>query len=189
MAEARARWRRQQPGLSAGRLIFLDETSIKTNMARRYGRSPRGARLVAHVPHGHRKTSTFIGCLCEDGTIAPYVLDGAVNTALFVAYVEQHLATALRAGDIVVMDNLPVHKASGVRAAIEAAGATLLYLPPYSPDLNPIEMVFAKLKSQLRAAAIRTVDALWDALGVTALDLTHTECTRYIRHCGYLQSA
>lgn len=174
--------------MTAGRLVFLDETSIKTNMVRHYGRSPRGERLVARVAHGHRKTSTFIGCLREDGMIAPYVLDGAVNAALFVAYVEQHLATALRAGDVVVMDNLPVHKAPGVRAAIEAVGATLLYLPPYSPDLNPIEMVFAKLKSQLRAAAIRTVDALWNALGTIALALTPTECANYIRHCGYFQS-
>jgi len=144
--------------------------------------------LVASVPHGHHKTSTFIGCLYEGGMIAPYVLDGAVNAELFVAYVEQQLATALRPEDVVVMDNLPVHKVAGVRAAIEAVGAKLLFLPSYSPDLNPIEMVFAKLKSQLRAAAIRTVDALWKALGEIALALTPTECANYIRHCGYLQS-
>jgi transposase len=189
VAKARAEWREQQPSLRPERLIFLDETSIKTNMVRPYGRAPRGERLVASVPHGHRKTSTFIGCLHEGGMIAPYVLDGAVNAELFVAYVEQHLATALRPGDIVIMDNLPVHKAAGVRAAIEAVGARLLYLPPYSPDLNPIEMVFAKLKSQLRAAAVRTVNALWDALGAIALALSPAECANYIRHCGYFQSA
>jgi transposase len=188
VAEARAAWREQQPGLAPGRLIFLDETSIKTNMVRDYGRAPRGERLVASVPHGHHKTSTFIGCLHEGGMIAPYVLDGAVNGALFVAYVEQHLAPALRPGDTVIMDNLPVHKAAGVRAAIEAAGATLLYLPPYSPDLNPIEMVFAKMKAQLRAAATRTVDALWHAVGTIALALPAAECANYIRHCGYFQS-
>jgi len=158
-------------------------------MVRPYGRSRRGERLVASIPHGHRKTSTFIGCLHESGMIAPYVLDGAVNAALFVAYVEQHLASALRSGDIVIMDNLPVHKVARVRVAIEAVGAKLLYLPPYSPDLNPIEMVFAKLKSQLRAAAIRTVDALWNALGAIAIALTPRECANYIRHCGYFQSA
>ncbi len=158
-------------------------------MVREYGRAPRGERLVASVPHGHRKTSTFIGCLHEGGVIAPYVLDGAVNGALFVAYLEQHLAPALTCGDVVIMDNLPVHKAAGVRIAIEAAGATLLFLPPYSPDLNPIEMVFSKMKAQLRAAAIRTVDALWNALGKIALALTPKECANYIRHCGYFQSS
>jgi transposase len=188
VAEARTEWRREQSNLTTGRLIFLDETSIKTNMVRQYGRSPRGERLVASVPHGHHKTSTFIGCLHECGMVAPYVVDGAVNGTLFVAYVEQQLATALRADDIVIMDNLAVHKIAGVRMAIEAAGAKLLYLPPYSPDLNPIEMVFAKLKSQLRAAAIRTVDALWNAVGELATALTPAECANFIRHCGYPQS-
>lgn len=157
-------------------------------MTRAYGRAPRGERLVAGVPHGHRKTSTFIGCLREDGIIAPYVLDGAVNSELFVAYVEQELAPVLTRGDVVVMDNLPVHKAAGVHAAIEAAGAKLLFLPAYSPDLNPIEMVFAKIKSLLRAAAIRTVDALWNALATIAGALTPQECANYIRHCGYSRS-
>ncbi len=174
--------------MTAGRLIFLDETSIKTNMVRHYGRSPRGERLVARVAHGHRKTSTFIGCLREDGMIAPYVLDGAVNAALFVAYVEQHLASALRAGDIVIMDNLPVHKAAGVRQALEAAGITLLFLPAYSPDLNSIEMLFAKTKALLRKAALRTVDGLWRALGNISQSLSRAECINYFRHCGYVQS-
>jgi len=189
VAKARAEWREQQPSPTPGRLIFLDETSIKTNMVRQYGRARRGERLVGLVPHGHRKTSTFIGCLHEGGVIAPYVVDGAVNGALFVAYVQQQLATSLQPGDVVIMDNLPVHKAAGVRAAIEAAGAKLLYLPPYSPDLNPIEMVFAKMKAHLRKAAIRTVDALWNAVGKISQALTPTECANYIRHCGYVQSA
>ena len=188
VVKARVEWREQQSSLMPGRLIFLDETSIKTNMVRPYGRSPRGERLMASAPHGHRKTSPFIGCLHESGMIAPYVLDGAVNVRLFVAYVEQQLATALRAGDIVIMDNLPVHKVAGVRAAIEPLARRCPYLPPYSPDLNPIEMVFAKLKSLLRAAAIRTADALWNALRAIALALTPTECSNYIRHCGHFRS-
>jgi len=114
-------------------------------MVREYGRAPRGERLVASVPHGHRKTSTFIGCLHESGIAAPYVLDGAVNGALFVAYIEQQVVPNLARGDVLIMDNLPVHKAAGVRHALEAAGITLLFLPAYSPDLNPIEMVFAKV--------------------------------------------
>jgi transposase len=127
-------------------LIFLDETSVKTNMDRTHGRAPVGERLVACVPHGHRKTSSFIGCLSEEGMIAPYVLDGAINAELFAAYVEQVLVPTLRPADIVIMDNLPVHKVPAVRRAIEAASAQLLFLPPYSPDLNPIEMVFSQMK-------------------------------------------
>ncbi len=148
-----------------------------------------GERLVASVPHGHRKTSSFIGCLSEDGMIAPCVLDGAVNAELFVAYIEQVLVPTLKVNDIVIMDNLPVHKVPAVRRAIEAAGAQLLFLPPYSPDLNPIEMVFAKMKAKLRHEAHRSVDALWRALGRIATTITPPECTNYIRHCGYLQSA
>jgi transposase len=189
VAEARTAWRNGQSSLKPGRLIFLDETSVKTNMARTHGRAPIGERLVAAVPHGHRKTSSFIGCLSEDGMIAPYVLDGAVNAELFIAYIEQVLVPTLRVDDIVIMDNLPVHKVPAVRRAIEAAGAQLLFLPPYSPDLNPIEMVFAKMKAKLRQEAHRTVDALWRALGRIASAITPTECANYLRHCGYLQSA
>jgi transposase len=170
-------------------LFFLDETSVKTNMVREYGRAPRGERLVAGVPHGHRKTSTFIGCLHEGGIVAPYVLDGAINGELFVAYIEQQVVPTLAPGDVLIMDNLPVHKAAGVRAALEAAGTTLLFLPAYSPDLNPIEMVFAKMKALLRKAAVRTVDALWRAIGKISQALTREECVNYLRHCGYVQSA
>ena len=158
-------------------------------MARTHGRAPVGERLVASVPHGHRKTSSFIGCLSEDGMVAPYVLDGAVNAALFTAYVEQVLVPTLLPNDIVIMDNLPVHKVPAVRRAIEAAGAQLLFLPPYSPDLNPIEMVFSQMKAKLRHEAHRSRDALWSALGRIAEAITPTQCTNYFRHCGYSQSA
>ena len=134
-------------------------------MTRRYGRAKRGHRLVAAVPHGHWKTTTFVGALRCDGLTAPFVIDGAINGDLFLAYVEQVLVPTLRQGDVVIMDNLRAHKVAGVREAIEAAGAQLLFIPPYSPDLNPIELAFSKLKSLLRAKAIRTVDALWKALG------------------------
>jgi transposase len=154
-------------------------------MARRYGRAQRGARLVAAVPHGHWKTTTFLAALRHDGLTAPCVFDGAINGARFLAYVEQALAPSLRAGDIVVMDNLKAHKVEDVREAIEAKGARLLYLPPYSPDLNPIEQVFAKLKALLRTAARRTVDALWRAIGQALDAFSPAECTNYFANAGY----
>lgn len=158
-------------------------------MARRYGRAPRGQRLVASVPHGHWQTSTFLAALRHDRITAPYVLEGAINGEIFRAYVEQMLAPTLEPGDIVVMDNLGSHKVAGVREAIAARGATLLYLPPYSPDLNPIEQVFAKLKTSLRAAAARTRDALWAAIA-TALDaFSPHECENYFANAGYPRSA
>jgi transposase len=158
-------------------------------MTRLYGRAPRGQRLIAAVPHGHWKTSTFVGALRADGLVAPGVFEGAINGRSFLAYVRQVLVPILRPDDIVVMDNLGSHKVSGVRQAIEAAGAQLRYLPPYSPDLNPIEQVFAKIKAKLRTRAERTVDALWDALGDLAGSLTPTECANYLRNSGYFQSA
>lgn len=132
------------------RLVFIDETWATTYMTRRYGRSRRGKRLVASVPHGHWKTTTFIGALRAEGLTAPTVFDGAINGASFLAYVEQVLVPTMKPGDIVVLDNLSSHKVGGVREAIEAAGAELRYLPPYLPDLNPIEQMFAKLKALLR---------------------------------------
>jgi transposase len=154
-------------------------------MARCYGRAPRGQRLVGAVPQGHRKTTTFVAALGAAGLTAPMVIDGAMNGDLFVAYVEQVLVPALAPGDVVVMDNLSSHKRVRVRELIEAAGCTLLYLPPYSPDLNPIELAFAKLKALLRKAQERTVDGLWSFLG-RALDLfSSEECRNYFRHCGY----
>jgi transposase len=154
-------------------------------MTQRYGRAPRGQRLVASVPHGHWKTSTFLAALRHDKITAPCIIDGAINGEMFLAYVEQFLAPTLAPGDIVILDNLGAHKVAGVRQAIEAAGATLLYLPPYSPDLNPIEQLFAKLKALLRKAASRTVDALHAAVA-TALNACHpSECANYLANAGY----
>jgi transposase len=158
-------------------------------MTRRYGRAPRGQRLVAAVPHGHWKTTTFIGALTADGLTAPIVIDGAVNGEIFLAWVEQVLVPTLTPGKIVVMDNLSSHKIEGVRAAIEATGAELRYLPPYSPDLNPIEQVFAKLKALLRKIAARSVEALWTAVGQLVGQFAPDECANYIRHSGYVRSA
>ncbi len=155
-------------------------------MTRRYGRAPRGQRLVAGVPHGHWKTSTFLAALRHDAITAPCVIDGAINGETFRAYVEQCLAPTLRSGDLVVMDNLGSHKVSGVREAIEARGARLLYLPPYSPDLNPIEQVFAKLKALLRRAARRTVEGLWAAIGDLIARFSPAECANYFTNAGYL---
>lgn len=172
-------------GLDPSKLLFLDETWASTNMARRYGRSPLGSRLVAKVPHGHWKTTTFLAGLRHDGLVAPLVVDGPIDGATFRAYVEQHLVPTLRRGDVVVMDNLSSHKVAGVREAIEAAGATLAYLPPYSPDYNPIEQVFAKLKGKLRTVAARTVEELWSAIAIALDDFAPSECRSYLRHCGY----
>ncbi len=177
-----------QPSLNPGKLVFIDETWTKTNMVRLYGRSPRGTRLIDTSPHGHWKTSTFIAALREDGRVAPAVFDGAINGDLFTAYVEQVLVPTLTPSDIVVMDNLSSHKKPDVRRAIEGVGASVRFLPAYSPDLNPIEQVFAKLKSQLRAMALRTVDALWKALGSITGSVSPEECRNFIRHAGYVQS-
>lgn len=154
-------------------------------MARLPGRALRGDRCRAPVPHGHWKTTTFVGALRLDGMTAPMVLDGAMNGPAFLAYVEQVLAPTLSPGDVVVMDNLPAHKLTAVRAAIEATGATLCFLPPYSPDFNPIEMAFSKLKSFLKKVAARTKDDLWAAI-VRGIDLfTPTECLNYFAAAGY----
>ena len=185
VAKARTEWRENQPKLDAGKLIFIDETWTKTNMVRLYGWAPVGHRLVDAVPHGHWKTSTFIAGLRQDRLVAPCVFNGAINGEAFLAYVEQVLVPTLTSGDIVVMDNLGSHKVAGVRKAIEAAGARLLYLPPYSPDLNPIEQAFAKLKALLRAKALRTVEALWNALGDIVPCFSPHECANFLRHAGY----
>ena len=166
-------------------MVFIDETWASTNMTRRYGLAPRGQRLVAPVPHGHWKTSTFLAALRHDGLTAPCVLDGSINGAVFLAYIEQFLVPTLRPGDIVVMDNLGSHKVAGVREAIEACGAELRYLPPYSPDLNPIEQVFSKLKAGLRTVAARTVDTLSSAIGSAIASFEPTECENYFANAGY----
>ncbi len=167
------------------RLVFIDETGASTKMARRYGRAPRGQRCRAPVPHGHWKTTTFVGALRLHGMTAPMVLDGAMHGAAFLAYVEQVLVPTLAPGDIVVMDNLPAHKPVAVRHAIEAAGAELCFLPPYSPDFNPIEMAFSKLKAFLKKIAARTMDDLWDAIATGIDTFTPSECQNYFAAAGY----
>jgi transposase len=186
--------------MDPARFVFLDETGTATNLARRYGRSPSGARLVAAVPHGHWRTTTFIAGLRQTGIVAPLVLDGPMTGLALRAYVEQFLAPALEPGDVVVLDNLAAHKIAGVRQAIAAAGASILYLPPYSPDLAPgsqhrpptsvrsgapIEQLFAKLKALLRKAAARTRDELWLTIGHLLDACPVIECANYLTHCGY----
>jgi transposase len=175
-------------GLDARRLVFLDETWTTTNFTRLRGRAARGERLVDKVPHNHWKTTTFLAALRFDGLTAPLVIDGAVDGPLFLAYVRQHLAPTLRPGDIVIMDNLASHKVAGVRRAIEAVGGQLFYLPPYSPDFNPIEQVFAKLKWLVRSAKERTVDGLWNLLGRLLDRFPPQECRNYFRNSGYATS-
>lgn len=171
--------------LSSTRLVFIDETAANTKMVRLSGRCPRGQRLVGRVPQGHWKTLTFVAGLRRNGMTAPCVIDGSMNGTTFLAYVEQSLVPALKRNDIVVMDNLPAHKVPGVREAIEAKGAELRYLPQYSPDLNPIEMPFSKLKADLRKAAERTVPRLCRRIGWFARRLTASEALNYFRHAGY----
>lgn len=184
---ARQAWFDGQLDLCPEKLVFIDETGASTKMARLRGRAPRGERCVSSVPHGHWKTTTFTAGLRLDGMVAPMVLDGAMNGEAFKAYVEQVLVPELRPGDIVVMDNLPAHKVSGIRAAIEGAKAHLHYLPPYSPDFNPIEMAFAKLKAWLRKAAARTIDDLWDAIAQGIEKFTPIECENFFAAAGYDQ--
>ena len=174
--------------MNPNKLIFIDETWVKTNMTRLRGRAPRGERLVDYVPHGHWKTTTFLAALRLEGLTAPLVVDGAINGEIFLAYIQQHLAPTLKKNDIVVMDNLSSHKCEGVRDAIHATGARVLYLPPYSPDFNPIEQVFAKLKALLRKFGERSMDSLWNRLGTLLDHFSISECRNYFRHCGYMSS-
>jgi transposase len=179
-------WRRLQAVVSRNRLVFVDETWAKTNMTRLRGRSLRGARLHAKVPYGHWKTLTFIAALRSDRIVAPCVLDRPINATSFLAWVKQSLAPTLSPGDIVVMDNLSSHKSAAVRAAIRAAGAKLFFLPPYSPDLNPIEQVFSKLKTLLRKAGERTVQATWKRIGSLLDAFEPEECRNYLTAAGYV---
>ena len=181
----RRAWFDGQLDLDPAKLVFIDETGLSTKMARLRGRAPYGERCRAGVPHGHWKATTFTGALRLTGMTAPFVYDGAMNGTVFLAYVEQVLVPTLSAGDVVIMDNLPAHKAVGVRDAIEAAGARLMFLPPYSPDFNPIENAFSKLKALLRAKAERTITALWDAVGSLLEQFTMAECANYFRAAGY----
>ena len=181
----RRAWVEAQPDLDPERLVFIDETSTSTKMARLRGRAVRGQRCRAAVPHGHWKTTTFTGALRLHGMTAPMVLDGPMNRLAFQAYIEQVLVPTLRRGDTVIMDNLPAHKATDVRRAIEAMGSTLFYLPPYSPDFNPIENAFSKLKAILRRVAARTIDDLWDAVRDALPQFTSQECANYFAAAGY----
>lgn len=185
VAERREELKREQPLLNPDRLVFIDETWAKTNMTRPRGRAPRGERLLASVPHGHWKTTTFLAALRTTGLTAPLVVDGAINGELFLGWVRHHLVPTLQPGDVVVMDNLGVHKVAGVREAITAAGARVVYLPPYSPDLNPIELVFSKFKWLLKSASARTVEALWSVCGDVLDRFTEAECRNCFQHCGY----
>lgn len=181
----RRAWLKTQPDLDPDRLVFVDETWAKTNMARTHGRARRGTRLRMSVPHGHWNTTTFVAGLTARGMIAPFVIGGPINREIFETWVERILVSELRPGDIVVMDNLSSHKGPRARALIEAAGAELLFLPPYSPDFNPIEMAFAKLKALLRKAAERTVDGLWTAIGRISETFSPEEWINYFQAAGY----
>ena len=185
MKARREAWAAAQPELDPARLVFVDESGADTKMARRYGRSPRGERCRAAVPHGHWKTTTLVAALTLDGVTAPMVIDGAMDGAAFLAWVEQMLVPTLTPGKVVAMDNLPAHKVAGVREAIEAAGAELRYLPPYSPDFNPIEPAFAQIKAFLRKAAARTIPALWTAIGQALDAVTPDICVNYLANAGY----
>lgn len=179
------RWQQSQKQLDLKRLVFIDETWAKTNMAPTHGRCRRGERLYAKVPHGHWKTTTFVAALRHDGIAAPFVLDGPINGECFLAYVKEVLAPTLSPGDIVLIDNLSSHKSAKVRATIEAEGAELRFLPRYSPDLNPIEMMFSKLKTLLRKASERSVEALWSRIGELLDSFPPNECENYFKAAGY----
>ena len=185
VAEARRVFIRRQPALDPKRLVFIDETWAATNMTRRYGRCARGLRLRASVPHGHWKLTTLVAGLRTAGISAPYVFEGAINGQRFRAYIEQMLAPTLAPGDIVLLDNLRSHKVAGIAEAIAARGAQLIYLPPYSPDLNPIEQAFAKYKALLRKAAERTVESLWQTIGRIADLFSPAECRNFFNSAGY----
>jgi transposase len=185
VARRRRRWRANQHRIDPRRLVFIDETWAKTNMAPLRGWGTRGRRLIAKVPHGHWQTLTFLAALRCDRIDAPCVIDGPINGASFRAYVEQFLLPTLVPGDVVIMDNLGSHKGRAIRDAIRSAGAHRLLLPPYSPDLNPIEQAFAKLKALLRKAAARTVEGLWATIGRIAGALTPAECANYFAAAGY----
>ncbi|MGI2909632.1 IS630 family transposase [Tolypothrix sp. VBCCA 56010] len=189
VARKRERWKAHQDKVEAGRLVFIDETWAKTNMTPTRGRCLRGERLVDRVPHGHWRTLTFLAALRSDRIDAPCVLDGPINGRSFLAYVQQILVPSLKPGDIVVMDNLGSHKGQAVRQAIRQAKAKLFFLPPYSPDLNPIEQAFSKLKALLRKAKERTVEDTWKRIGQIIDCFNPSECANFFRNAGYTNDA
>jgi len=188
VAEAREAWKATQPDLDPARLVFIDETGTSTNMTRLRGRAKRGRRVVGRVPWGHWKTTTFVAGLRNDRITAPFVIDRAMTGAIFREYLRHCLVPTLSPGDIVVMDNLPAHKNAAVREIIEAAGAELRYLPPYSPDLNPIEQAIAKLKAHLRKAQERSIDALWQRIGTLLGLFQPRECANFFANSGYART-
>ncbi len=185
VAQERRCFRVWQRFMDASRFVFLDETGTATNMTRRYGRAPRGHRVVDAVPHGHWLTTTFVAGPREDGIVATLVVDSPMRGEIFRAHVEQMLAPALSPGDVIVLDNLAAHKVAGVEEAIRGVGASLLYLPPYSPDFNPIEQLFAKLKALLRKAGARTREALWATIGELLDAFSPEECRNHLTNSGY----
>ena len=185
IARKRQRWKTHQHRIDPERLAFLDETWVKTNMAPLRGWGPRGERLTARVPHGHWKTLTFIAALRVDRVDAPWVIDGPINGELFTLYVEKILVPTLAKGDVVILDNLGSHKSAAIHRMIKAAGARLWYLPPYSPDLNPIEQAFAKIKHWMRAAQKRTTEDAWRHLGSLVASIKPDECSNYFTTAGY----
>ena len=186
MQQARLIWSEAVPGWDVKKLVFIDETGATTNMTRSYGRAPKGQRCIASAPLGHWETTTFVAALRHQRLTAPMLTDGPMDGEVFLAYVRNFLCPTLLPGDIVVLDNLSSHKVDGVRTAIETVGARLRYLPPYSPDLNPIEKLFAKLKALLRKAATRTADALWMQIGMLLDHFPPSECTNYFASSGYV---
>jgi transposase len=184
----REEWEQSMPGVDVEKLVFFDEIGVNTKMVRLYGRCPQSQRLIDFAPAGHYSNNTLLSGMRLDGIVAPMLLDGPVNGETFAGYVEQCLAPALEPGDILIIDNLPAHKSARVTAAIEAAGCTLVYLPPYSPDFNPIENMWSKVKESIRSAAARTLDAVVTAVGVALHSVTPSDCEGYFTHCGYGES-
>lgn len=185
MKAARELWHEHLKDVPIERLVFIDESAAKTNMTRTRGRAPRGVRVIERVPHGHWSTTTMISAIRSSGPFAAAVVNGATDSDVFRTYVQHVLAPELAAGDVVILDNLQPHKASGIREMIESAGAMLLYLPPYSPDFNPIEPMWSKVKQHLRSAAARTFDALQEAVTSALHTITASDCLGFFRHCGY----
>ncbi len=186
MQAARRAWTEALADVDITKLVFIDETWVSTNMTRGYGRAPKGQRCVASAPLSHWETTTFVAALRHQQLTAPMLTDGPMDGDIFLAYLHRFLCPTLTPGDLVIVDNLSSHKVAGVQQAITAAGATLLYLPPYSPDLNPIEKLFAKLKALLRKAAIRTTAVLWDEFGQLLASFSPSECTNYFASSGYV---
>lgn len=185
MAERRELWRGEQRDWDASRLAFVDETGLNTKMAPLYGWAPRSRRCVAKVPHGHWKSSTFVGALTLEGMKAPWLLDGAMDGSGFLTYLRTQLVPSLKPGDTVICDNLSSHKVAGAREILESAGMRLVYLPPYSPDLNPIELAFSKLKTLMKKASARTFEALIEALGEVLRSITEQDCKGFFKHANY----